>query len=346
MLKNIWWRGTLELSRLGRPDYIGAMMDILGDVLLSLRLLANSIGLFDFAAPWGFFMPSLSPAFACSLTVLEGSCWFESEDRPGIVLEPGDSILVLNGVAHRYMSARGVSEPLPLLDYLGSLGWGEFGPDTKRSGPVKIRWGEGKDRTRLLTLAFIVQEPARSPLLAALPPTILLRKSADNVFPWVPASLSFLAAEETAAMPGFLATATRLAELIFTSFLRAHVITFPSTNASWMRGLHDPRIGKALASIHGRPEMPWTAEMLAQESGMARSTFARRFAELIGQPPIDYLIAYRMQLACERLIGNKEPIATIAEHLGYHSERAFRQAFKVRFGMAPTQYAKAQRERI
>ena len=321
-------------------------MDILGEVLLSLRLLANSIGIFDFAAPWGFFMPAVSPAFACSLTVLDGPCWFESEDRPGIFLEPGDSILILNGAAHRYTSSPNVSEPRSLLDYLTRLGWGEFGPDTKRTGPIKVCWGEGENRTRLLTLAFIVQEPAHSPLLAALPPTILLKKSADTVFPWVPAALSFLAAEETSAMPGFVATATRLAELIFTSFLRAHVITAPTTSASWMRGLYDPRIGKALANIHGQPEMPWTAEMLAREAGMGRSTFARRFTELVGQSPIDYLIAHRMQLACERLIGNKDSIAAIAEHLGYQSERAFRHAFKTRFGMAPTQYAKAQKERI
>jgi AraC-like DNA-binding protein len=317
-------------------------MDVLGDVLLSLRIVANSIGIFDFGAPWGFAMPDLSSHFACSLTAIEGPLWVESTGQPRTLLEPGDTILILNGSRHRYMSAPDVTT-LPLPDFLRAHGVSELGPRTRREAPVKVTWGDGPVRTRLLTLAFIVQDPARSPLLAALPNTILLRNSGQSLLPWIPATVSFLAEEDTSALPGYVATASRLAELIFTSFLRAHLVSDPPRTAGWIRGLSDPNIGRALAGIHSRPTEPWTATRLAQEAGMARSTFAKRFAELLGRPPIDYLIAFRLQLACDLLLAGRHSISALAEASGYQSERAFRQAFKDRFGMAPKRYLKSVR---
>lgn len=314
-------------------------MDVLGDVLLSLRILANSIGIFDFGAPWSFAMPPQPRNFACSLTCLEGPLWVEAEGLAPTLLEPGDTILLLQGCRHRYMSSPDVTS-LPLIALLAEHGIGELGPQTRRGGPVRVRWGEGQPRTRLLTLAFLVQDPAHSPLLGALPKTVLLRHSARSLLPWIPATLSFLAEEETAALPGYVATASRLAELIFTGFLRAHLVSGAAQGAGWIRGLTDPRIGAALAAIHGRPAEPWTAESLAREAGMARSTFSKRFSDLLGQPPIEYLTSLRLQLACERLLTRREPVGAVAEAAGYQSERAFRQAFKNRFGLAPKRYVR------
>jgi AraC-like DNA-binding protein len=288
-------------------------------------------------------MPRTSPNFAFSLTVVDGPCWFESSEQTLTRLEPGDSVLFLNGADHRYMSAPGA--PLENLPEVWNRQLGELpvlGPGIQRTSPVRLEWGSGPVKTRILTLAFVVQEPARSPLLCVLPSTLLLRKSAGGLFPWLPSTLAFLADEETTETPGYVATATHLAELIFTSFIRAYALSTPVAMASWLRGLSDPGIGRALACIHGRPETRWTADRLAREAGMARSTFARRFTEFVGRPPIDYLIAWRMQLASETLLTKSRSVAAIAESLGYQSERAFRQAFKAHFGLSPHRHATAR----
>lgn len=320
-------------------------MDILGDVLLSLRLLASSISTFDLAGRWGI-KAKMPPNIACCYTVLEGPCWFESADHALTQLEVGDSVMFLNEIEHNYMSAPDV--PLDaFLDVWKSLGLpdGPPLPGKPRCSPVKIRWGSGSPVTRLLGLAFFVDRSTRNPLLSILPSTLLVRKSAAGIFPWLPSTLAFLADDSYSTTPGHTAAEKHLAELVFSSFMRAHVLAMPTTKANWLRGLSDARIGRALACIHSRPELGWTATTLAKEAGMARSTFARRFTELTGQPPIDYLIAWRMSVASERLLERKQSVTMIAEGLGYQSERWFRQAFKAHFGTSPLRHVKEQLNR-
>lgn len=285
--------------------------------------------------------PKLSSSYAYSMTVIQGPCWFETEDRKKCVLETGDSILILYGSSYQFQSSPD-SPVVNLLDILAQNGITDFGPQNRSDTPVNMRWGEGDLRIRLFAIAFVVQDMDRNPLLGGLPPTILLRKNGGRFFPWVPIMLSFLAEEDKASSPGYTATATHLAELIFTRYIRAHAMSLPTSSAGWMRGLSDPRIGKALAVMHSNPMGDWSADNLAREVGMARSSFARRFVQLIGTPPIEYLISLRMQLAADRLIADRGSIAELSEDLGYQSERAFRHAFKTHFGVAPTIFAKKQ----
>jgi len=319
-------------------------MDILGDVLLSIRLLASSIATFEFAGDWGISMSKNPANFVCCYTVVEGPCWFESEGLQATRLEVGDSVMFLNGIEHRYMSEKDVhlEEFIDIWTAQG-LPSGPPTPGKSRSAPVRMTWGEGQCSTRLLGLAFFVEKPAYNPLLSELPSTLLVRKTAVGLFPWLPSTLAFLSDETASTTPGYIAAQKHLAELIFTSFIRAHVVSTPAIKASWLRGLSDPRIGRALVCIHGRPEERWTAESLAKEAGMARSSFARRFAELTGQSPIDYLIGWRMLVASERLSQDKQSVARVAESLGYQSERWFRQAFKAHFGTSPLRHIKNQK---
>ena len=76
-------------------------------------------------------------------------------------------------------------------------------------------------------------------------------------------------------------------------------------------------------------------QMLAAEVGMSRSGFAERFASLVGQPPMQYLTYWRMQLAAQRLRESREAIAQIGYAVGYESEAAFSRAFKREFGDSP-----------
>ena len=48
-----------------------------------------------------------------------------------------------------------------------------------------------------------------------------------------------------------------------------------------------------------------------------------------------YLTRWRMQLARNKLRETSEPLATLADGLGYRSEAAFCRAFKREFGVSP-----------
>ena len=80
---------------------------------------------------------------------------------------------------------------------------------------------------------------------------------------------------------------------------------------------------------------------LAAELHLSRATLARRFAELVGEPPLTYLTRWRMDLAARRLKDTTEPVEAIAHAVGYISEYAFNRAFSRHRGQPPGRYRRA-----
>jgi AraC-like DNA-binding protein len=103
----------------------------------------------------------------------------------------------------------------------------------------------------------------------------------------------------------------------------------------WLAGLRDEAVGRVLTLLHGRPGHPWTLDELAREASSSRSAVAKRFAELVGQPPMQYLTQWRMQVASNLLSQSSAKVAAIGREVGYDSEAAFSRAFKKATGVAP-----------
>ncbi len=74
---------------------------------------------------------------------------------------------------------------------------------------------------------------------------------------------------------------------------------------------------------------------LADEAAMSRSAFAARFTALVGEPPMDYVARWRMQVAQTWLKEEGTALGELAYRLGYQSEAAFSRAFKRFTGVAP-----------
>jgi AraC-like DNA-binding protein len=87
-------------------------------------------------------------------------------------------------------------------------------------------------------------------------------------------------------------------------------------------------VGKALGLLHQRPAHAWTLDELAREVASSRSKFAERFTWLVGEPPMQYLAKWRMQLAANHLAQGSEKVAAVGSRVGYESEAAFSRAFK------------------
>jgi AraC-like DNA-binding protein len=130
---------------------------------------------------------------------------------------------------------------------------------------------------------------------------------------------------------------------MFIEVLRRYAEELPAGQTGWLAGLKDELVGRVLMLLHGRPEHPWTLPDLAREASASRSALAERFNAIIGQPPIQYLTQWRMQVAANLLSQSGAKVSTIAAHVGYDSEAAFSRAFKKATGHAPGAWRSAKR---
>lgn len=99
----------------------------------------------------------------------------------------------------------------------------------------------------------------------------------------------------------------------------------------------------ALGVMHRRAAAPWTVASLAEEVGLSRSVFAARFTQLVGEPPLGYLVRLRMHEAAT-LLRDGATLAQASRQTGYGSEASFSHAFRQWAGVAPGAYRKQLRE--
>ena len=127
-----------------------------------------------------------------------------------------------------------------------------------------------------------------------------------------------------------------LVDALFPLIVRAWIETHTDCAiGNWAEALTDPAIAGALERIHAEPERAWTVAALASEVGVSRATFARRFAQAVGEPPLTYLTAWRMAIASRLLRETELKIADVAYRVGYEFEFAFAKAFKRAYAIAP-----------
>jgi AraC-like DNA-binding protein len=136
---------------------------------------------------------------------------------------------------------------------------------------------------------------------------------------------------------------TRLAELMFIEVMRRYLEDLPAIGAGWLAGLRDRVVGQTLALLHAQPSHPWTLAELARRVASSRSRLGERFTQLVGQPPMQYLTQWRMQMAATLLLQSGAKVAAIGSEVGYDSEAAFSRAFKKSTGLAPGAWREVRR---
>lgn len=72
--------------------------------------------------------------------------------------------------------------------------------------------------------------------------------------------------------------------------------------------------------------------------GFTRSYFTNMFRKWTGQSPQEYLMQYRLKMACRQLTETALPIQTIAAQVGYENQMTFSKVFKSAYGVSPTEY--------
>lgn len=77
---------------------------------------------------------------------------------------------------------------------------------------------------------------------------------------------------------------------------------------------------------------------MAEQSGLASRTFKRRFANVTGYAPLDYVQSLRIEEAKQMLEATDDAIDDIASLVGYDEPNSFRRLFKRTTGITPHQY--------
>jgi AraC-like DNA-binding protein len=116
----------------------------------------------------------------------------------------------------------------------------------------------------------------------------------------------------------------------------------PDAPPGLLRGLGDVRLAEAIRHMHGDPARAWTVAQLAKEAALSRSGFFDRFTRIVGLPPMEYLLGWRMALAKDLLRREELGIAEVAERVGYGSASTFSTAFSRYVGQPPGRYARAK----
>lgn len=177
------------------------------------------------------------------------------------------------------------------------------------------------------------------PLLSVLP-TILpeLTDGSDGRFGVMDVEVKLLKLESEQERMGKTAVINHWAGIMMVECLRTYIEGLPEATDSWLQALRDPYLTKALKAMHHEPSRNWTIHKLAEVAGMSRSSFAQRFKDIVGMPPLTYLIDYRLRLAARYLRLQQNSIGRISELVGYASDSTFSQAFKRVYGVSPNAY--------
>lgn len=97
----------------------------------------------------------------------------------------------------------------------------------------------------------------------------------------------------------------------------------------------DDRIHDVLEYINDHLIEKLTVASLSRVCSLSSSRLSHLFHEQMGQAPMQYVEARRLDLARELLMMTAKPIAQIAEECGFSSPFYFSRVFKARTGLAP-----------
>lgn len=256
-------------------------------------------------------MEKLEEGRASFHQIRRGQCRVVSGEQEEIA-GPGDIIFVPHGDAH-------------VLSSVDS-------PSTIRAGDFP---------TFILCGYFQFDQAVKHPLLATLPPLLVVRAEVLEQNLGLKNTMDLLADEFVHASPGSELLLDKLSEVMLIQFFRTHWIR--ESHPGFLQALFDTQTSRALQRIHADPANPWTLETLAAEIGMSRTALANRFKSMVGVTMFEYLTKVRMQRACKLLATTTLPLYLIAERSGYVSEVSFSKAFKSLVGTSPGRYRKRAR---
>jgi AraC-like DNA-binding protein len=285
-------------------------------------------------APWSLRIQDEAPLTV--VAVVRGTAWLIHDDGESVRLERGD-VAIIRGPDPYTVADDPGTQPQVLINP-GQVCTTPDGVELKDMRDLGVRtWGNAPDgETVMLTGTYELQGEVSGRLLRALPRSLVLRADEWD-FPVVPLMANEIVKDE----PGQEAVLDRMLDLLLIAVLRAWFSRPEAAAPGWYRAHGDPVVGHALRLLHHNPARAWTVAELARETGVSRAALARRFHELVGEPPMSFLTGWRIALAADLLREPGATIGSVAHQVGYGTPFALSAAFKRVRGVSPQQYRTA-----
>lgn len=278
--------------------------------------------------PWSLRIQDRAPLTVVSM--IRGTAWIMTDaagSKPR-ELSAGD-IAIFRGPDPYTVADDPATEPQIFIDpgNVTKTADGEILCETLSLGVRQ--WGTDADgATLMVTGTYESAGAASQRLLRALPPVIVLQRGDFDT-----RLLDILVDEATKDEPAQGVVLDRLLDMVLIAALRAW---FARNDApAWYHAYSDPLVGKALRLLQHNPAHGWTVASLADAVGVSRAALARRFTDLVGEPPMSFLTEWRLALAADLLQESDATIESIARQVGYGSAFALSTAFKRHFGVSP-----------
>lgn len=297
-------------------------VDPLAEIVTLLQPAARFSKLVECAGSWRVHRQSTGEPFYCA--IIEGQCRVRFEGHQPLILQAGDFVLV---PAMRDIVNENIDAPADMAMVPTQLSEGHFRVG-RLDGPADLRM-------RIGVCSF--GSPDAALLVSLLPDVVVVRDE-----PRLAMLMELLGQETRERRPARELILERLLEVLLIEALRSGTKTTAAPGLS--RGLADERLAAALHAMHARPAHGWTVADLATEAALSRSAFFARFSRIVGLPPMEYLLAWRMALAKKLLRARDMGMEDVAERVGYGSASTFSVAFARHVGVPPARYARADLE--
>jgi AraC-like DNA-binding protein len=283
------------------------------------------------SAPWCLRILAESPLTL--IAGVKGEAWIVPDTGEPVRIGPGD-IAVTRAPDH-YNVADSPATPPQIVIHPGQRCCDLAGNSVLEAMTHGVRtWGNDPGgETVFLVGAYEHLSDISDRLLRALPPVLSL--SRGN---WKSPLVPLLCEEVIKDEPGQAAVLDRLLDLLVTAVLKAWFAQHDARRPDWWRFQGDRIVERALRLMHDDPSHAWTLGELAATAGASRASLARRFHDLVGEPPMTFLKNWRMAMAADLLCQPGETVSTVATKVGYATPFAFSAAFKRIRGMSPQQY--------
>jgi AraC-like DNA-binding protein len=298
-------------------------MDILNDVLQTLRLHSQVFLHARFCNQWVVNIEPLDLQVSFHV-IAHGNCWLREPDSPTArELHEGDLVICLRNPPHFVT---------PDSQYPAD--------DTPRNTPAEGDI-EGESTTLICGKCEFLQY-YWNPILEACQ-NIMVIPTRDSINTNLDTIIKLMIAEADNNHTNTSAVIDRLSDILLIEAIRTYTL-LDEDNRGFLAALKDPRLCKALTSFHKAPEKNWSVQTLSEKAAMSRSAFADQFKHMVGMSPMAYVTGWRMQHAHDALVSDNKSITQLSEECGYHSEPAFRKAFKKQFGIGPGYVRRQARE--
>jgi AraC-like DNA-binding protein len=306
-------------------------MDAVGGLLNGPRAQGAFLLRTILSPPWSIRIEDQSPLSL--IAIVKGEAWLCTDTAEPRRLGPGDVAIALG--PHPYTIAHAPAAPPTVIVHPGQQCQSLDGEHLAESMSLGVRtWGNDPAGSSVMLIgAYESLGEISQRLLRALPDQLVLAEHDWNS-PLIPLLSDEIVKDE----PGQEAVLDRLLDLLLIAVLRAWFARPGGEAPGWYRAYADPIVGRALRIMQNNPEQPWTVASLAAETGMSRAALARRFHELVGEPPMTFLTEWRLALAADLLREPDATVGSVARKVGYGSPFALSTAFKRVRGISPQEH--------